>query len=290
MRWLVRSLLVVGVLAVGAVLAGRWYLQTYDEREPSRVAFAQQCAQCHGDLLQGTAEGPDLMAARLQHGDSVAALMDSIVSRHPQFPAAESQSPSQTKSLALYIIERRQQLPSIAASHSYQLPEGVVSSTHHNFRVERVATLRSGPYAMAPLPDGRILVSEKVRGLTLIDPDEGDTLVTGTPRVWREALHVRGSYVGLGQMLDVQLHPDYAENGWVYLSHTDRCQLDCGSAWPVSMVRVIRGQLENGRWVNTEVIWSVPKSHYTVVPDGVAAGRLAFDDSNYLFVTVGGKR
>ena len=107
--------------------------------------------------------------------------------------------------------------------------------------------------------------------------------------VWREIVRVRGSYVGLGMMLDVELHPDYERNGWIYLSHSDRCQLDCRSLWPVSMVRVVRGRLVDNRWTDTEIVWSVHKDHYTVVPDGVAAGRLAFDGNNDLFVTVGGK-
>ena len=52
-------------------------------------------------------------------------------------------------------------------------------------------------------------------------------MIENTPTVWKELL--RGSYVGLGMMLDIALHPDYANNGWIYLSHTERCQLDCNS-------------------------------------------------------------
>ena len=104
-----------------------------------------------------------------------------------------------------------------------------------------------------------------------------------------EIAQVRGSVAVLGSMLDVELDPNYGETGWIYLSHSDRCQLDCGSPWPITMVRVVRGRLEDNRFIDSEVIWSVDKDKYTVVPDAVASGRLAFDHSGYGYVTVGGK-
>ena len=90
-------------------------------------------------------------------------------------------------------------------------------------------------------------------------------------------------------MLDTVLHPEYIQNGWVYISHTDRCWLDCGSILPVTMVRVLRGRIKDNTWVDEEVIWSVHRDHYTPIPDGVAAGRLAFDADNHLYISIGGK-
>ncbi len=288
MNWFVKTLIALGILAGVGALGVYWFLYTYDEREPSRVAYVEHCAGCHGPQLEGTPDGPALAHVELKFGDSTPSLMQSISARHDGF--ADGLTTSMTKALALYIIEQRQGLPSIAASHARHLPEGIVSSQHHDFVVELVTELSSGPYAIEPLPDGRLLVSEKVRGLSVVDTRgvQGG-LVEGTPRVWSEIVHVRGSYVGLGQMLDVELHPDYAGNGWIYFSHADRCQLDCGTPWPRSMVRVVRGRLENNEWLDHEVIWSVHKDNYTVVPDGVAGGRLAFDGSGDLYVTVGGK-
>ena len=100
---------------------------------------------------------------------------------------------------------------------------------------------------------------------------------------------VQGAWINLGIMLDVALHPDYANNGWVYVSHTDRCWADCGSIVPVTMVRVLRGRIIDGQWRDEEIIWSVHRDHYTPVPDGVAAGRLAFDKAGHLYISIGGK-
>jgi len=294
MHWLAKA--VVGLLVLGVLGAAvlTWYISTSEQREPSRIAYIENCANCHGVELAGTSSGPALIGGALVHGDSTPALIESIDKRH-ELIGSVSQGDgvlgaSMIKALALYVSEQRQQIPTITGSHTRNLPQNVVRSQHHDFEVELVTELSSGPYAMAPLPDGRILISEKVRGLSIVDATGNQgPLVVGTPRVWRELVRVRGSYVGLGMMLDIALHPDYESNGWIYLSHGDRCQLDCNSLWPVSMVRVVRGRIKQGRWTDSEAIWSVHKDNYTVVPDGVAAGRLALDGHGYLFVTVGGK-
>ena len=275
-------LLSLGVIALLGVL---WYTETRDQREPSRVAFLEHCASCHSP----DGDGPDLLAQSYA-ADSADELTQRIVEQHAGLVAQNQFPEPMVKALALYVIEQRQELPSITESHAQTIPQGVVESQHHDFKVELITEVGKGPYSIAPLPDGRILLVEKVRGLSVIDTSgEQGNLIEGTPRVWSEIVQVRGSFAVLGSMLDVELHPDYARNGWIYLSHSDRCQLDCGSPWPVTMVRVIRGRLLGDRWIDSEVIWSVDKDQYTVVPDAVASGRLAFDHQRFGYVTVGGK-
>ena len=272
-----------------------WFLKTYDAREPSRLAYADYCASCHGPNLEGTDSGPPLMGTRLVSGSGTQHLISSITQHQEKQKRSASldwnQIPAHTiKALALYVSERRQELPTIPESHQHRLPEAPLTSDHHDFRIEHVTDLPSPPYSMAPLPSGDILVVEKVRGLSLVDQEgQQSALIQNTPQVWQEILKIRGSYMGLGMMLDVKLHPNYENNGWIYLSHTDRCQLDCGSLVPQTMVRVVRGKIHDGIWHSQEVIWSVDTDFYTVIPDNVAAGRLAFDQTGHLYITIGGK-
>ncbi|MDA0272887.1 MAG: PQQ-dependent sugar dehydrogenase, partial [Proteobacteria bacterium] len=277
----------LGLLSLGGmvVFGAFWYMETRDQREPSRLAFLEHCASCHS----ADGNGPDLLT-QYHTEESAGELTNRILVQHSDLVTEARIPEPMVKALALYVMEQRQELPSITDSHAYTIPEGVVESQHHEFKVELITEVGKGPYSIAPLPDGRILLVEKVRGLSVIDTSgkQGE-LVEGTPRVWSEIAQVRGSFAVLGSMLDVELHPDYASNGWIYLSHSDRCQLDCGSPWPVTMVRVIRGRLVGNRWIDSEVIWSVDKDKYTVVPDAVASGRLAFDHQGFGYVTVGGK-
>ena len=285
MKWIVRGLLGCLILGGLAFVGVRWYLATEAQREPSRVAFEEHCAACHGAGKPGAA-----LLEQPETDEPADELIRRIRNRHGDLVDQADLPDPMVKALALYIIEQRTALPSIADSHRHHIPGDVVTTQHHRFTVELVTEVGKGPYAIEPLPDGRILLVEKVRGLSVIDQNgrQGE-LVTGTPRVWPEIVQARGSLAVLGAMLDVELHPDHAENGWIYLSHADRCQLDCGSPWPVTMVRVIRGRLDGNRWVDTEIIWSVHKDRYTVVPDAVASGRLAFDQNGFGYVTVGGK-
>ncbi len=277
----------LGLLGFGGmvVLGVSWYLETRDQREPSRLAFLEHCASCHS----ASGNGPDLLT-QYHADDSADEITNRILVRHSDLVAQAQFPEPMVKALALYVMEQRQALPSITNSHAHAIPKDVVESQRHAFKVELITEVGKGPYSIAPLPDGRILLVEKVRGLSVIDTagEQGD-LVEGTPRVWSEIAQVGGSFAVLGSMLDVQLHPDYASNGWIYLAHSDRCQLDCGSPWPVTMVRVVRGRLVGNRWIDSEVIWSVDKDQYTVVPDAVASGRLAFDHQGFGYVTVGGK-
>jgi len=279
--------------AIGAAI-GYWYFITADSREPSFVAWNANCASCHGSSLTGTDSGSALVGAPLKHGDKVDEMMAVIAKGVPGTTMEgwdKKLSPQQVKLLAIYVSERRQGFPTIASSYNKEpLENRIIKSAHHDFRLELVTTLESRPYSIAPMPSGDILVAEKIRGLSIVDRQgKQSPLIADTPKVWGTLLSVGGAWLNLGTVLDVELHPDYEQNGWIYLSHTDRCNWLCGWVVPGTMVRVVRGRIKDGKWVSQEIIWSVHKDHYTPVPDAVAAGRLAFDKSGYLYISIGGK-
>jgi len=98
-------------------------------------------------------------------------------------------------------------------------------------------------------------------------------------------------FMGVGYILDVALHPDYAKNGWIYLSYTDRCT-DCNAASrqshrPVSMNALVRGRIKNGEWVDQQTIWRADIENYTGMPDMAADGRIAFDGKGHVFMSIG---
>ena len=78
-----------------------------------------------------------------------------------------------------------------------------------SFDVQAVADFDK-PWAMAFLPDGRILVTEKRGELLLVAGDGTNTRVANVPEV---------AYGGQGGLGDVALHPDFVRNGLVYLSY-----------------------------------------------------------------------
>jgi glucose/arabinose dehydrogenase len=91
----------------------------------------------------------------------------------------------------------------------------------------------------------------------------------------------------MGWLLEVMLHPNSAENGWVYLQHGDRCE-DCNSlssrlSRPTSMNKVVRGRIEGEQWVDQETVFEFDVETYQLGSDQAAGGRIAIDNEEHLF-------
>ena len=81
------------------------------------------------------------------------------------------------------------------------------------YDVETVAEGFENPWGLAFLPDdGRLLVTERTGGISLVDPADGAVeAVAGAPEVFAE---------GQGGLLDVAVHPDYPDDARVYLTYS----------------------------------------------------------------------
>ena len=257
--------------------------------------YRQHCAVCHGDRLEGTAQGTPLAAgAPLIRGEGVEAIAKSIAEGAADrgMPAwSETLSEAQIRSLAILIAEERANatFSDFRMAPPLELPDGVVETERHGYRLTKVIDgLEILPYSIAPLPDGRILLTEKMRGLTIVSADGTQSdLVADAPVGNRQSRRMGPLTYGLGWILDVALHPDYAENGWIYLSFGDRCT-DCGFR-PKSMVKLIRGRLKDGAWVDEETVYQAAPEHYNTATDMAAGGRIAFDGAGHVFLSLGMK-
>lgn len=142
----------VVVLIVGGALA-TWFVATRDQREPSRVAWNEYCAQCHGESLEGTPSGPALVGVPLEKGDSTQQLITSIAEGVPGTTMSgwsEHLTAELINGLALYQGEHREQFPTIKASYKKEpTATRIIESRYHTFQLERITALQ-----MPPLRDG----------------------------------------------------------------------------------------------------------------------------------------
>ena len=131
------------------------------------------------------------------------------------------------------------------------------------------------PWAFSFLPDGRVLVSEKPGKLKLVDVASGKVGdVGGVPAV---------AYGGQGGFGDVVPHPQFADNGLVYLSYAEKGDGDTAGA-AVARARLVTDDAGGGRLENLEVIWrQVPK----VGGRGHYAHRILFGDDGKLWIASG---
>lgn len=278
-------------------------LRTLDIPAPADVVAAlyeSECAVCHGSDLRGAAQGTPLIGIDLVYGDSLEALTKSTADGFPDrgMPAwSYTLTSDQVHALALFIAEQRQgtSIRDFRYTAPLQVPEGLQASAVHTFSLTTVADgLDPLPYSIAPLPDGRILVTEKKRGLRIISPDGGvSDPIPGTPTVYDDSFNLGGQPMGLGWMMDVAIPPDFADSGWIYLHYGDRCS-KCNAAsrasgWPVSMNKVVRGRVRDGAWTDEQAVWQATVDTYTAMPEIAAGGRIAFDDDGHVFFSVGMK-
>ncbi|HET9484155.1 MAG TPA: PQQ-dependent sugar dehydrogenase [Xanthomonadales bacterium] len=107
------------------------------------------------------------------------------------------------------------------------------------------------PWAMTFLPDGRLLVTEKKGKLKLVDVATGKSAdVSGTPTV---------DYGGQGGFADVVLHPEFAKNGWVYMSYAE-AGADNTRGAAVARAKLTLDDAGGGKLDGLEVVWrQVPK-------------------------------
>ena len=145
-----------------------------------------------------------------------------------------------------------------------------LSASLQGFQVETVADGLEHPWAIAFLPDGRKLVTERAGRLRLIDED-GELVsdpVSGVPQAF-----VRSQ----GGLMEVVLDPNHESNGWIYLS------LAHGNG-RANATRVVRGRLDGLRWIDNEVIFTATPTRNRPVHYG---GRIAFMADGTLLLTLG---
>ena len=146
----------------------------------------------------------------------------------------------------------------------------VINSEKHTFRVVTLLKGLEYPWSVAFLPDGRMLVTERAGRLRLVSQDLrlDSKPIAGLPDVVA---------TGQGGLFDVVLHPEHAQNGWIYWAYN----APGAGGWGTALAR---GKLQGSRMSEVQVLFSMqPKSrasqHF--------GGRIVFDKAGMLYLTLG---
>jgi glucose/arabinose dehydrogenase len=145
------------------------------------------------------------------------------------------------------------------------------------------------PWGMVFLPNGDMLVTERAGRLRVVRKGVLDpTPITGLPQI---------RAVSLGGLLDIALHPNFAQNRFVYLVYSKP-----GDQNPaLATTAVYRARWDGGPALTEGKDIFVAEPHYGGAPrgqgpvrccgqgpaDGSYGARLAFDRAGYLYVTIG---
>jgi len=239
-----------------------------------RQLYDNNCSGCHGENLAG-GSGASLIDDEWIHGSDDEAVAASIRNGIPdtEMPAwAGTLNEKQIRSMVIFLREMK------AKTRQGQLLsdlEGeVVSAAGHSYTLEEVGRGEGLLWSIAFTPDSAMLVTQR-DGVLWRFEDGQRTEIEGIPEVWQR---------GQGGLFEVAFHPDYADNGWIYLSYSEHTGAQ-ERGKDAGMTRVVRGKIVDGRWSEQETLFKVDEAHHTSA--GAHFGsRFVFDDG-YLFFGIG---
>jgi glucose/arabinose dehydrogenase len=146
----------------------------------------------------------------------------------------------------------------------------VTTSDDQKFMVDTLAKGFANPWGLAFLPDGRILVTERKGEIRIFENGKiSEEKIENVPAVYTN---------GQGGLLDIQLHPDYANNGWIYLSYAQPNADSSGAT------TIARAKLNGNALTDLQQIFVAQP----FVNSGVHFGsRIVFDGEGHIFFSCG---
>ncbi|MDF9798432.1 glucose/arabinose dehydrogenase [Catalinimonas alkaloidigena] len=145
-----------------------------------------------------------------------------------------------------------------------------ISTEQESYTVDTVLTDLTTPWSMAFLPDGNMLITEKGGKLKHFNPQtQAVKEIKGLPEIY-----VRGQ----GGLFDLELHPNYDDNGWIYITHA---YSEGGNEGNTALMRA---KLEGDELVAQEVLFKGTPLRDAGQHFG---GRIEFDNDGYLYLSIG---
>lgn len=125
------------------------------------------------------------------------------------------------------------------------------------------------PWGMVFLPDNSMLITDKFGDLIHFK-NKKKTIVKNAPKVVAR---------GQGGLLDIELHPNYEENGWIYISYSSAEGEGKGAN-----TAIMRARLKDGALIDNEVLY---KATPNTTRGQHFGSRLEFDNEGYLYFSIG---
>jgi len=143
------------------------------------------------------------------------------------------------------------------------------ATNQRNHRIEPVLANISNPWGMTWLPDGSMLITEKSGDLIHFKNGEKSE-IKNVPKVYNR---------GQGGLLDIELHPNYKENGWIYITYASSEGEETGGN-----TSLIRCKLKDGSITNIETLYKASPNSTRGQHFG---SRIEFDNDNFVYFSIG---
>ncbi|MCF6294099.1 MAG: PQQ-dependent sugar dehydrogenase [Flavobacteriaceae bacterium] len=137
----------------------------------------------------------------------------------------------------------------------------------HNYEV--IVPELSIPWGFVFLPDQSMLITEK-KGELIHFKNGKKTIIKGLPEI---------KVLGQGGLLDIELHPDYATNGWIYISYAS----PDGEGEGANTV-IMRCKLKDDTLIEKQTLYKASPNSKRGQHFG---SRIEFDNEGYLYFSIG---
>ncbi len=145
----------------------------------------------------------------------------------------------------------------------------IIQSEKQKFGVDTITAELINPWGIAFLPDGRILITERSGEIRIVkDGKLQAEKIENVPSVF---VH------GQGGLMDIKLHPDYATNGWIYLTYSKPGTEGGGTT-------IARTKLTGNAFTDLQELFSAQPFSGAGAHFG---SRIVFDGKGYIFFSSG---
>ncbi|MHA8051251.1 PQQ-dependent sugar dehydrogenase [Aquirufa sp. ROCK-SH2] len=229
--------------------------------------YTQYCSSCHGEKVEAFVD------RQWKHGKSKNELVSSITNGYTDLGMPTWKgilTTEEINQLADLIVENLKTVDQYKFAN--KPTSNHFSSEGMKIVLDTIATGFESPWGFAQLPNNDYLITDRSGSLYLVDQKQHKTLIKNTPEVMAK---------GQGGLLDVALHPDFKNNGWVYMSYS---KFKKDGAITLTSTAIVRGKIKNNEFVEAQEIFEAQPYTKTFHHFG---SRIAFDKKGYLFFSVG---
>ncbi len=226
--------------------------------------YKEYCSGCHGEHLKSFVD------RKWIYGNSWNEVYKAIKEGYPNdgMPAYDTTfTDTEISDLVDYILGG---IENLTIQDFEEKPDwtGLIESEEMDFQLDTVVSGLGVPWGLAFLPNGDMLVTERSGKFSRYRKGEPLHTIKGAPEVLAK---------GQGGLLDVEVHPDFAKNQWIYLSYSKPQKGNATTA-------ILRARLVDDQLVDAKVIFEAnpyesTRHHY--------GSRLEFDKDGYLYFSVG---
>lgn len=237
--------------------------------------FTELCATCHGQDLKGEI-AQSLLDGSWQFGAGKNNIKRSIKFGHPHhgMPSwGAVLNDEEIDTLVGFILAEEERL----GVTKPPVPD-MIETQDYQVNVEILAEGLETPWGVAFIDSDHALITEKSGRLRVYENGKlASDSIMGIPKV-RQG--------GQGGLLDVNIDPDYAKNGWVYLAFSHGVGEPDEKGNIPGMTKIVRGKIVDNQWQDQQVLFEA--DHETYRTAGVHFGsRIVFDPEGYLFFSIG---